>query len=568
MQLNVNVQHVPIMKGSIMSPRVVNVPSTETLIKTSPGFKKKELSDYKIDLMALCGFGCRYCSSNRGNYLRINWKHGAKFKSLAEKQLGRKVDKKEFPNLTFEFPDVLPKLEEELKKKPAQFGKGKEIVFVQLTEGFSPNLVENGTTRKALDLLLEHTAFRIRVLTKNAVVGEFEWIDYFLEHHDRFTVGLSVGSLDDRWSKKMEIRTSQPSKRFTALSNLQGAGVSTFGMLCPVFPDVVKNNQVEELIERINPTKNEFVWAEPYNDRDNWRVVRDSFDKNSKTYTWFNHVYKDHKKEAWSEYAMELYQALIAHANSNGWTDKLKYLLYESNLTDDHAKEMCDAPGILFQSINKKGISSHPVIAATQLNVDIEDSKEVKKINGNIIRAMKTAQKAWLEIGKQMLALQDKIESMGTGVKRKALWQYYFKVDSQDEYCTKKLRISRETVYQMMFAVKWIRSTRPKLLEGPNYNIPHYTNFRVLKPHFEKIESDQDKYTDLIELSYTGTRTDLTEKTQEVFSSTPIDASYEDVFDIEAAIKTFKKTIMDHIDSDKENAFIAKIEELENLLLE
>ena len=51
---------------------VVSVPTISQPIRPSPGFAKKELSTYKLDIMALCGFGCSYCSSNSGNYLRIH----------------------------------------------------------------------------------------------------------------------------------------------------------------------------------------------------------------------------------------------------------------------------------------------------------------------------------------------------------------------------------------------------------------------------------------------------------------------------------------------------------------
>ena len=53
---------------------IVHVENMKTLIKPAPGFVKKDLADYKLDIVALCGFGCLYCSSNMGNYLRINQK--------------------------------------------------------------------------------------------------------------------------------------------------------------------------------------------------------------------------------------------------------------------------------------------------------------------------------------------------------------------------------------------------------------------------------------------------------------------------------------------------------------
>ena len=51
-----------------------------------------------------------------------------------------------------------------------------------LTDGFSPWLVQQGHTRTALDLLIENTSFRIRILTKNAAVGSKSWVRYFADH--------------------------------------------------------------------------------------------------------------------------------------------------------------------------------------------------------------------------------------------------------------------------------------------------------------------------------------------------------------------------------------------------
>ena len=51
-----------------MKSQFVEVPAIRSPITKSPGFAKKGLADYKLDAIALCQFGCRYCSSNSGNY--------------------------------------------------------------------------------------------------------------------------------------------------------------------------------------------------------------------------------------------------------------------------------------------------------------------------------------------------------------------------------------------------------------------------------------------------------------------------------------------------------------------
>jgi DNA repair photolyase len=325
----------------------VVVPSITKPIQPSPGFEKKGLAEYKLDLLALCGFGCAYCSSNEGNYLRI---HREEFRKLTIAQTGLDVVPADSPGLTFEWPDVIEKLEAQLARKPRTWGAGLTLVFSMLTDGFSPRLVQSGLTRRALDLIIERTSFRIRVLTKNACVGSRGWIEFFAEHADRFVVGLSTGTLDDGWAKRVEIGTSPPSKRLEALRRLQDAGVSTYGMLCPVFPDVLHRGDLDRLVEQIRPRRCETIWAEPYNDRTNWRRVQQTYPSDSRTHTWFTAAFETRGGGAWSEYAIDLYERLRAIAERDGWLDRLKYLLYEANLSPEFAPRLRDLAGVSLQS--------------------------------------------------------------------------------------------------------------------------------------------------------------------------------------------------------------------------
>lgn len=211
-----------------MQNKIVEVPTIKTPIQPSPGFSKKELSTYKLDILALCGYGCRYCSSNNGMYLRIK---RADFKELTGQQIGKEVIPSEDPSLMFVYPDILTNLIAQLDKKNPDWGAGETLVFSMLTDGFSPLLVDQGITEAALQMVLDRTSFRIRVLTKNSIVGEDKWIKFFQRYPDRFVVGLSIGNMDDNWSRTIEIGVPVPSERLQALKNLQEAGVPTFSML-------------------------------------------------------------------------------------------------------------------------------------------------------------------------------------------------------------------------------------------------------------------------------------------------------------------------------------------------
>lgn len=345
--------------------KMVEIESIREPIVTSPGFAKKDLSEYKLDLMGLCGFGCLYCSSNTGNYLRINRR---KFAEETKRQLGVPLLPTEDPDLSFIWPDVIDRLKDQLRNKPKSWGAGKTLVFSMLTDGFSPYLVKNGITRQALDLVLQNTSFRIRVLTKNAIVGSADWVAFFKAWEHRVVIGLSIGTLDNTWAKRIEHGASLPTARLKALQRLQAAEVPTYGMLCPIFPDTLEPGKLESLIEAINPSVVETIWAEPFNDRSNWQKVRDGYNLNSTGYEWLTEIYENGRKDAWSLYSRELYERLMRHGRKYKWHGKLKYLLYEKDITAIDAKKMAPFKQILLQGQRlDDGYSKNANIKSLQL---------------------------------------------------------------------------------------------------------------------------------------------------------------------------------------------------------
>lgn len=347
-----------------MKPQLVRVPSIRSPIQPSPGFAKKLLADYKLDRIGLCEFGCRYCSSNTGNYLRIN---RTRFADLTEQQLGVRSTPSENPRLMFSWPDFSERLEDQLNRKSAGWGEGETLVYSMLTDGFSPTLVRTGETEATLRAVLNRTAFRIRILTKNAIVGAEHWLRFFARHPRRFVIGLSTGTTDDSWSKKVEQFTPPPSRRLQALNQLQDAGLSTYGMLCPLFPDMLDGQRLESLIDGIRPELVEHVWAEPFNDRANWRQVRAGYSANSIGYKWLTAVFEKRQRNLWSEYATELYVRLRDKARREGWSHKLRYLLYEGGIEHKDAAAFEKFEGVLLQSKTApNGKSSNPYLAAMQ----------------------------------------------------------------------------------------------------------------------------------------------------------------------------------------------------------
>lgn len=349
------------------------IPTPKTLIKKT-AWSKKGLATYKIDLVGLCEFGCTYCSSNTNTWHRIV---GPQVHApLIEEKYGEGVDRFNTPSLTYHYDDVIGQLTRELSAKSKSWGRGKTLSFGNLTDNFSPSLVKDGITEEALRLIIKHTSFRIRILTKNSIVGSARWIEILKEFGDRVVVGLSIGTTNDEWASKVELGTSKPSARIRAHQALQDAGVPTFGMLCPVFPHA--EEELDDLIDAIRPEQCEHVWAEPYNDRDNWRrIVADT-----ETAEALERLFTS--RAAWSEYAADLYQRLL-QASKSGWTSKLIYMLYEAKIPEECAALFGDLTGIYLQSLGDNGLSTNPAFAALQRpdaeeldalsEVELEDDK-------------------------------------------------------------------------------------------------------------------------------------------------------------------------------------------------
>lgn len=346
--------------------KLVVVPSVKYPILAAPGFKKKLLATWHLDLLGLCEYGCVYCSSNTGYPHRVNGKRNLR---LAFEQLGERIGPNDDGALLYVWPDVIDKLRAQLDARRRPFGRGETCVYSMLTDGFSPVLLQSGFTDAALRLLVERTEFRIRILTKNPAVASPKWIKFFAAHRERFVVGLSIGTLDDEWAAKVERKVPPPSQRVRALHRLQDAGVATYGMLCPVFPHVLDGDHFERLVVAVRPEACETIWCEPYNDRVNWPLVQAALPRDSAERAWFDAAFGRRDNDAWSAYATALHRRLHVLAETGGWLDdKMKFLLYEDRIAAVDAPAFRDGRGYLLQSKPRPdGRSANAAFRAMQI---------------------------------------------------------------------------------------------------------------------------------------------------------------------------------------------------------
>lgn len=345
-----------------MTQEFIPFPHRSSIIAKS-SWTKKKLADVHVEALLLCQYKCKYCSSNAGRHLKTR----PDIAESVQQATGRHFNPHDAEDVVITFQGIVEALEKELSDKRQKPGAGETLVYSQLTDGFSPVVVQDGTTRRILELLIEKTDYRIRILTKNAIVGTPKWIEFFQRHQHRFVVGLSIGTQDDQFGRRLEVGASVPSARIRAMHALQEAGVPTFGMLCPVFPEVLEGDKLEGLMDAIRLDKCDNVWAEPYNDRQNWRYVRECFETTSPMWNWMTQVYDQHNWALWSKYTTDLFERIRDRAMRDNWIDRLYYLLYEKLITDADADRFQNLNGVLLQSKqNDNGLSCHSKFAMFQ----------------------------------------------------------------------------------------------------------------------------------------------------------------------------------------------------------
>lgn len=357
------------MRDTAIDPRrqlkVVNMPAMKNPVRESPGFAKKQLvspDGAHLDLLKLCEYGCRYCSTNDGNTLRIPREALA---DETEAQLGERLYPKTSPELTFFWPDIIERLEEQIATKPATWGEGETMVISQLTDPLSPRLFKTGIPMRALKLLVARTKWRFRLLTKSPIVGSPAMLRFLADHADRFIVGVSIGTLDDAWAERIEVNTSPPSARVKAHRAVQAAGIPNYVMLCPIFPHMLDRDGVERLLDATQPDLAETVWFEPYNDRLNAGIVAAEAEAVAPAEAdWMRNAFGPARDRAlWSTYATDLYKRVLEAAKRGRYVDKLRYLLYEEDITAGDARYLSHtAPWntMLLQSAKNKRSPKNP----------------------------------------------------------------------------------------------------------------------------------------------------------------------------------------------------------------
>lgn len=186
-------------------------------------------------------------------------------------------------------------------------------------------------TADSCNLILEHTHFQIRLLSKSSLLARLVTKEMIpKKYHHRLILGFSIGTLDDNLGAVIEKGTGKVSKRIKALHELQDLGIRTFGMICPSLPQDDYEAFSREVCEKIRVNRCEHVWAEVIN------VRGESLKKTSKALREGGFEAEAKRLEtvmgsgeAWEEYSR---QTFLAHTK-NVPPKKLRFLQYVDEKT-------------------------------------------------------------------------------------------------------------------------------------------------------------------------------------------------------------------------------------------
>jgi len=190
-----------------------------------PGLK------YSLNPYFGCQHGCIYCYSRsvfRNRQVALDW--------------GKFVKAKQ------NIPKVLA---EELKRKP----KG-TIGLSTVTDPYQPLESKLQLTRKCLEVLSAHD-FPVSIQTKSNLVLR----DVDLIKPGKFDVGVTITTIDEDLTGKIEPRSSSPDARTQVLEEFASRGLETWLFLGPIIPEINDSRRsLEQVVEVAKKTGSKLMY--------------------------------------------------------------------------------------------------------------------------------------------------------------------------------------------------------------------------------------------------------------------------------------------------------------------
>lgn len=163
-----------------------------------------------------CEHGCAYCYA-RPTHEAIGFSSGLDFETKI-------VAKLDAPQL----------LREEFARSS---WRGEPIVLSGVTDPYQPVEAQLGITRRLLEIMVECRQPAAIITKSRLVLRDLDLLTE-LAKHNAVRVAVSVTTLDNQLSAKLEPRASSPRDRLWVIQRLAAAGIPVTAMVAPIIPAV------------------------------------------------------------------------------------------------------------------------------------------------------------------------------------------------------------------------------------------------------------------------------------------------------------------------------------------
>lgn len=306
--------------------------SLTTGITRTREFERKRLASFAVNVGTKCGHDCLYCST--GALLRMH----RSFQQVGENPFGHG-----YSIVDLNTPDRVAADARRIKQRGM-------VQICSIVDAWAPEAQEHQLGRRCLTAVLAQPDWTVRILTKNAAVTrDFDVVE---QYRDRVLVGLSLTGTAEASPvlNIIEPYASPIEQRMAALQKAHALGLRTYGMLCPLLPGIADApDTIDKLVEFVAQCGAEEIFVEPVNSRGPaLRVTQESLAAAGHS-AQAAAIGRIRKREAWSQYVVELIRNVQASVRRHSALAKLRFLLYPSGLRpDDLASIREDDAGVIW----------------------------------------------------------------------------------------------------------------------------------------------------------------------------------------------------------------------------
>lgn len=199
-----------------------------------------------------CAFGCAYC------YARYAHRYVAERKTDAGSDTDHELT--ELPSwLAFERRIFVKRNAAEVLRETlhgpresrlAKLWKDETIVIGTATDPYQPAERHYRVTRGILEVLAAEKGLSVTVITKSAIITRDIDVLRELANRSRFTIHLSLITLDRELARRIEPRAPTPEARVRALERLANAGIDVGINVMPVLPGITDRPALLDAVVR------------------------------------------------------------------------------------------------------------------------------------------------------------------------------------------------------------------------------------------------------------------------------------------------------------------------------